>query len=167
MDVVPAAILNTHGHSDHIAGNAALKERWPESPLLIGFGDANKLTDPQLNLSANYGLPMVSPPADATLAAGDKLEDAGIAFEIRETPGHSPGHIVFVCKQYDPWIVFGGDVLFRGSIGRTDFPDGNHEDLLRSVREELFTLPDSAIILPGHGPATTVGTEKSTNPFFA
>ena len=166
-DVMPAAILNTHGHSDHIAGNAALKERWPTAPLLIGFGDANKLTDPQLNLSANYGLPMVSPPADATVAGGDKYENAGIEFEIRETPGHSPGHVIFICKQHAPWIVFGGDVLFRGSIGRTDFADGNHEELIRSVREEFFTLPDDTIVLPGHGPATTIGTEKATNPFFS
>ena len=166
-DLVPSAILNTHGHSDHIAGNAAMKERWPTAPLVIGYGDANKLTDPDLNLSASYGMPMVSPAADSTVAAGDVFADAGLEFEVRETPGHSPGHVVFICKQHDPWVVFGGDVLFRGSIGRTDFPDGNHEDLLTAIREQLFTLPDSTIILPGHGPPTTVGDEKATNPFFA
>jgi len=162
--LVPAAILNTHGHSDHIAGNARLKTKWPDAPLVIGKGDAHKLTDPTQNLSANFGFPLVSPPADQTVQAGETWEAAGIKLLVRETPGHSAGHVIFLCKQHTPWVVFGGDVLFRGSIGRTDFPDGDHEALLTAIREELFTLPDDTIVLPGHGPPTTVGDEKATNP---
>ena len=161
----PAAILNTHGHSDHIAGNASLKERWPESPLVIGESEAVKLLDPNANLSAQYGLPIVSPAADVLLNEPDRYEIAGLELEVRFTPGHSPGHIVFVWHDHDPKMVFGGDVLFQGSIGRTDFVDGSFEDLEASIREKLYVLPDKTVILPGHGPSTTVGDEKRTNPF--
>ncbi len=165
LEVEPVAILNTHGHSDHIAGNQAIKDLWPAAPLIIGEGDAVKLTDPALNLSASYGFPLVSPACDQTVADGDVVEFADITFEVRHTPGHSPGHVVFLCRQHDPWIVVGGDVLFRGSIGRTDFPDGNHDDLVRSIRERLFDLPDETIVLTGHGESTTIGYEKATNPY--
>lgn len=163
--LTPAAIVCTHGHSDHIAGNAALKQRWPECPLLIGTGDARKLTDPQLNLSAAFGLAIVSPPADRTLGEGERFEAAGLALDVLETPGHSPGHIVLLCRQTEPWRLFGGDVLFRGSIGRTDFPDGDFDALRSSIHEKLFTLPDDTIVHSGHGPDTTIGREKQTNPF--
>jgi hydroxyacylglutathione hydrolase len=163
--LTPVAILCTHGHSDHIAGNAPLKQRWPQCPIVIGAGDAEKLTDPQLNLSAAFGFVITSPPADRMLREGERFSAAGIDFEILEAPGHSIGHIVFLCKQTAPWQLFGGDVLFAGSIGRTDFPDGSFEDLQRAIHDKLFTLPDDTIVLPGHGPQTTIGREKRTNPF--
>lgn len=163
--LAPAAIICTHGHSDHIAGNAALKQRWPECPLLIGAGDARKLTDPQLNLSAAFGLAITSPPADRTLREGDRFEAAGLTLDVYETPGHSPGHVVFLCQQTEPWRLFGGDVLFRGSIGRTDFADGDFDALRSSIHEKLFALPDDTIVHTGHGPDTTIGREKQTNPF--
>ena len=116
-------IVCTHGHSDHIAGNAALKKRWPDCPLIIGEGDAPKLTDPNLNLSAPFGVSLIRlRTADRTLREGDTLASAGMTFDVLEAPGHSIGHIVLVCRQTEPWYVFGGDVLFAGSIGRTDFP---------------------------------------------
>jgi glyoxylase-like metal-dependent hydrolase (beta-lactamase superfamily II) len=163
--LTPAAILCTHGHCDHIAGNGALKQRWPNCPLLIGAGDAVKLTDAEQNLSAPFGLPITSPPADFTLAEGERFAAAGLELFVFDTPGHSSGHVIFLCKQSQPWRVFGGDVLFRGSIGRTDFPDGDADMLSRMIHEKLFTLPDDTIVHPGHGPDTTIGQEKRTNPF--
>lgn len=158
-------ILNTHGHVDHIAGNAAMKEAFPSAPLAIGAGDANMLEDPWANLSAFSGQEVISPPADRLLAEGDVVEEAGFRFEVLEIPGHSPGHIVFILRE-NPVVVFGGDVLFNGSIGRTDFPGGSLDLLLRGIRTKLWPLPDSTLVYPGHGPATTIGNEKRTNPFL-
>jgi len=163
--LAPAALLITHGHTDHIAGNAALKSRWPDCPIIIGAGDAAKLTDPVQNLSADYGMPVTSPPADRLVHDGESIDYAGFTLEVREIPGHSCGHIVYIWRDGDPMMVFGGDVLFSGSIGRTDFPDGSFEELARGIHEKLFTLPDNTIILPGHGPRTTIGIEKQSNPF--
>ena len=96
---------------------------------------------------------------------GEVLELAGFRLEVRETPGHSSGHVVFLASGLSPLQVFGGDVLFAGSVGRTDFPDCSFEVLKRSIHEKLFPLPDDSIVLPGHGPATTIGAEKQANPF--
>lgn len=165
-ELTPAAILNTHGHSDHIAGNAAMKRRWPDCPLVIGEHEVEKLTDPHKNLSADFGLSLVSPPADATVREGERYSAAGFDLLVREIPGHSSGHVVFVWEAGTPQVVFGGDVLFAGSVGRTDeMVGGDFEQLAAGIRGKLFTLPDDTIVLPGHGPTTTIGEEKRTNPF--
>ncbi|HQR07931.1 MAG TPA: MBL fold metallo-hydrolase [Gemmatales bacterium] len=161
------AILNTHGHADHIAGNEAMKEAFPDAPLLIGTGDALMLTDASLNLSAPFGMPIVSPPADQLLNEGDTINHAGIKLKIRDIPGHSPGHIVFIAEDETPVKVFGGDTLFAGSIGRTDFPGGSLEVLLDGIRKKLFKLPDETIVYPGHNEPTTVGVEKRQNPYLS
>lgn len=162
--LTPAALLNTHGHADHIGGNRALKERYPDAPLLIGVDDAPLLSDTFLNLSALLGASVTSPPADALLREGDTVEHAGIRLQVLDIPGHSPGHIVFV-HQDSPVQVFGGDVIMRGSIGRTDFPGGSGPLLLSGIRNKLFLLPDDTVVYPGHGPVTTVGHERRCNPF--
>ncbi len=164
-NLVPVAILNTHGHSDHIAGNAAMKARWPACPLIIGAGEAEKLINPQLNLSAAYGLSLVSPPADRTVVEGELLQLAGITWKVLETPGHSSGHVVFLHMQQEPWVLLAGDMLFQGSVGRTDFPDGDSRQLVTAIHEKLFPLPADTVVLPGHGPATTIGQEIRVNPF--
>jgi glyoxylase-like metal-dependent hydrolase (beta-lactamase superfamily II) len=158
------AILNTHGHADHIGGNAALKEAFPDAPLLIGANEVHLLADANANLSALSGVPITSPPADDIVREGDTLEVAGINLEVFDVPGHSPGHVVFLYRDAPP-VLFGGDVLFRGSIGRTDFPGSNGRLFLEGIRSKVLTLPSDTVVYPGHGPETTVGYEKKTNPF--
>jgi hydroxyacylglutathione hydrolase len=159
------AIWLTHGHADHIAGNAALKQRYPQAAILVHPLDAAKLTDPWQNLSAQFGLQLVSPPADQLINEGEILDVGGAQWRVAHLPGHCRGHVVFVSEGLVPTVVLAGDTLFSGSVGRTDFPDGNASDLMRGIRDKLYTLPDSTIILPGHGPSTTIGVEKESNPF--
>ena len=160
-----AAILDTHGHVDHIAGNAAMKQAYPNAPLLIGRNETAALTDPEINLSGPFGIPITSPPADQTVDDGQRIEFAGFSFEVREIPGHSPGSVVFVCESYDPAFVFGGDVLFAGSIGRTDL-GGDYNQLMSGIFAKLLNLPDSTRVYSGHGPVTTIGQERRSNPFI-
>jgi hydroxyacylglutathione hydrolase len=159
-----SAILNTHGHGDHIGGNAHLKEQFPGAPLIIGVNESRLLTDPNANMSAPFGLPIVSPPADRLVREGDVVEAAGMRLEVLDVPGHSPGHIVYLYRD-KPCVLFGGDVLFRGSIGRHDFPNSDGRLLLDGIRRKLLTLPADTLVYSGHGPETTIGEEKQFNPF--
>jgi len=161
-----AAIVCTHGHVDHIAGNADLKEAFPDAPILVGTRDAAFLTDPVVNMSAAFGFDVTSPPADRLVNEGDKITVAGIELEVFDIPGHSPGHVVYLVREMEPLVVLGGDVLFRGSVGRTDFPGGSFETLKSGIQRVLWPLPPDTVIYPGHGPVTTVGHEKRTNPFL-
>jgi glyoxylase-like metal-dependent hydrolase (beta-lactamase superfamily II) len=160
----PVALLNTHGHGDHIGGNEAMKKTYPEVPLLIGVNEERLLTDADANLSAPFGMPVTSPPADRLLSEGEQINFAGIPLEVLEIPGHSPGHVVYLFRDR-PHVVFGGDVLFRGSVGRTDLPGCSGRRLAEGIRGKLFSLPDDTLVYPGHGPVTTVGQEKRDNPF--
>lgn len=163
--LAPRAILLTHGHSDHIAGNGCLKNRWPDLPILVGRGEAAKLGDPQANLSAPFGFDLTSPPADRLLDHGERFSAAGLDFEVRAIPGHSAGHVVYLLQDSAPPLVFGGDVLFREGIGRTDFPDGDFPALAAGIRSQLYPLPPETIVYPGHGEPTTVAHERRHNPF--
>lgn len=155
------AILNTHGHFDHVGANAALKEAW-DVPIWLHEADVPLLHQAREH-AAGFGLEvMPSPDPDSYLYAGQRIALGQQEIEVRHTPGHSPGGVVFVGPG---WVVT-GDTLFAGSIGRTDLPGGSGDELLASVRRELLTLPGETQVLPGHGPASSIQREKRLNPFF-
>ncbi|MFZ5432549.1 MAG: MBL fold metallo-hydrolase [Calditrichota bacterium] len=157
----PEFLINTHGHLDHIEENAHLKELF-NVPLLIHEKDRPMLIDPAKNLSLYTGENIVSPDADRTIGEGDVLKVGDGEMKIFHIPGHTPGSLVF----YYPGFLIAGDTLFAGGIGRTDFPGGDERALLENITEKILTLPEDTIVYPGHGPATTVGEERRTNPFL-
>ncbi len=155
-------ILLTHGHSDHIGAVQAVADRY-KVPVYIHPNDSMFLKDPKLNLSVHMGLSITCDVEEKPLIGGDKIEAAGVSFTVLETPGHTGGGVCF----YGGGIVFAGDTLFQGSIGRTDFPGGSFEQLDKAIRTQLYTLPPDTIVCPGHGPTTTVGDEMKYNPFVS
>ena len=164
QSLTPKRVLLTHAHIDHIAGLNPLRAAFPDVPIAIHAAERAFLTDPELNLSALLPEPITAPDADATLAEGDAVDMAGLSFKVLDTPGHSPGGISLY--QPEAKVVFVGDALFAGSIGRYDFPTSDPDALMRSLRDKLMALPDDTRVYPGHGPATTIGEERQNNPYL-
>jgi glyoxylase-like metal-dependent hydrolase (beta-lactamase superfamily II) len=154
-------IINTHGHGDHIGANWEIKEG-TEAKLFIHHLDAGCLTDPSKSLLSFLGEKPVSFAADKLLQHGDKVNVGNLELDIIHTPGHTPGGISIKAGS----ILFTGDTLFAGAIGRTDFPGGSLNQLLAAVKDRLFCLGDDFVIYPGHGPSSTIGEERIYNPFF-
>ncbi len=155
------AIWLTHAHIDHILGVPAVRAA-TGAPIHLHPAD-RPLYEHAPTQARWFGLEVETLPApDAELRHGQRLGLGTVAFEVRHVPGHSPGHVVLVA----PGAVIAGDVLFAGSIGRTDLPGGDLETLLRGIRRELLTLPDETVVYPGHGPATSIGAERASNPFL-
>jgi hydroxyacylglutathione hydrolase len=157
------AILLTHAHFDHIGGVDAVRKRYG-CPVYIHALEKEWLTDAGKNGSTRWA--DVTPPIttdlpEHLLTEGQTLELMGESFLVKHTPGHSPGSVSFLCGD----LLFAGDALFHRSVGRTDLPGGNQEQLYRSIREKLYTLPESVLVLPGHGQETTIGDERRENPF--
>lgn len=162
--LTPAAILLTHGHFDHIFGVKALQDRFggipvymhPADEAVFGYGT---------EMAAGLGLaPAATDFLRTPVRDGQVLEAAGIRFEVIATPGHTPGGVCYLVREAD--ILFTGDTLFAGSIGRTDFPGGEYDDLIRSIMERVILLDPEIRILPGHGPTSTIGQERTGNPFL-
>ncbi len=159
----PVLLLNTHCHIDHVLGNKfvfdqyGLKPQFHKGELVVL--EAMPVWSQQSGL--RYEL---SPLPDTYLPESGTVSFGNTTLELIFAPGHSPAHLCFYDVQTG--IVIGGDVLFRGSIGRTDLPGGNHQQLLTNIEQKLFTLPAEVVVYPGHGPETTIGREKETNPFF-
>ena len=154
------AIINTHGHFDHVTANAELKKA-TGAELMIHAQDAPMLADAARS-AAQWGLPAgESPPPDRLLEDGDTITVGTITFTVLHTPGHTPGGI---CLHTDG-VVFVGDALFAGSVGRTDFPGGDYDTLINSIRTKLFQLADDVKVYAGHMTTTTIGREKKSNPF--
>jgi hydroxyacylglutathione hydrolase len=157
-------LLNTHCHVDHVLGNAFVKEKY-NTRLLIHATDEPGLRAVKV-YAPNYGLHQYHETLpDGYLKEGDTIKFGNQELKVIFVPGHSPGHVAFYSEANK--IVIGGDVLFYNSIGRTDLPGGNFDVLIESIHQKLFTLPDDVKVYPGHGPATTIGFEKRTNPFCA
>ncbi|MFQ6037798.1 MAG: MBL fold metallo-hydrolase [Candidatus Aminicenantales bacterium] len=160
MDLKPVILINTHGHVDHVGANRDIKERF-DVPLCIHAADAPMLGN-ILNSAMGFFIgAKKSPPPDRFLEEGEEIAIGESRLRILHTPGHSPGSVSLVGDG----ILLSGDVLFCGGVGRTDLPGGSWEKLEDSIRNKIFVLDEGMIVLPGHGPHTSVGEEKAMNPF--
>ena len=169
-DLTPVALLVTHGHIDHTGGARAITGKFSVSAYLHP-DDMFLAADPGAQLRALLGglgpaeeSAFAPPEHFEDLRDGERLDLAGLEFEVLHTPGHTPGHCCFHIATEG--VLFSGDQLFAGSIGRTDLPGGDFATLMRSMRDRVLPLADDTAVLPGHGPETTVGRERSSNPFI-
>ena len=152
-------IFLTHGHADHLAGVDYFRTQLSGCKVAISLEDAPMLGDPDLNLSSYIGDQIALEDAEIILNDGDHLGAEG---EIAAVPGHTPGGLILIF----PGMVFSGDTLFAGSIGRSDFPGGDGKQLIKAIKDKIFTLSDR-YVFPGHGPETRIAEEKTENPFFS
>ncbi len=155
------AVLDTHGHCDHIGANDAIRDE-TGAPLYIHKADAPMLSDMRLNLSAFMGFKALSRPAEHLLSEGDKISFGQSELEVIHTPGHTVGGVCFVGDG----VVFTGDTLFAGSIGRSDFPGGSEVELIGNIKKKLLALPDETKVYSGHGPSSEIGWERQCNPYL-
>ena len=155
------AVLDTHGHCDHIGANDAIRDA-TEAPLYIHKEDGAMISDIRLNLSAFMGFKVISRPAEHLLSEGDKISFGNSELEVIHTPGHTKGGVCFVGDG----VAFTGDTLFAGSIGRSDFPGGSERDLIGNIKKKLLALPDETKVYSGHGPSSEIGWERKCNPYL-
>ena len=158
------AVVLTHGHYDHIAGVKELLKAHPQAQLILGQDAQKVVSSPLRNLSVLFFRPFSVRKADRLVAQSQRIELPGLSLEVMDLPGHSPGSIGLYDAQEGS--VYCGDTLFAGSVGRFDFPGASRELLLESIRNRLLALPDETKVWPGHGPPTTIGLERRTNPFL-
>ncbi|MFN3623700.1 MAG: MBL fold metallo-hydrolase [Hyphomicrobium sp.] len=160
----PEKILLTHGHIDHAGGAAELRERLGGIPIEGPHANERPLLDNLDKQGEAYGIEARPVTPDRWLDDGDTVSVAGHTFEVLHCPGHSPGSVVLVNRPQRFALM--GDVLFQGSVGRTDLPLGSHEALMKSIRTKVMALPDDFAFICGHGPTSTIGQERRTNPFI-
>ena len=157
----PGVVINTHGHYDHIGADDKFGV-----PIYIHVLDAAMLHDPMQNLSGLFSLPSQVSSKVVTVEEGAVIELEGVSLKVIHIPGHTPGGMALYLKKPKSGILFTGDNLFAQGIGRSDLPGGDEAALLKAIKEKLFILPDETIVYPGHGPQTTIGQEKASNPFL-
>lgn len=159
----PTAILLTHGHCDHIGALVAVKNKW-NLPVYIGRGEESYLSDSTLNGSAFFDNPMEAPQPEFLVEDENLYSFDSIDLRALSTPGHTLAGVCYLDEKEG--VLFCGDTLFQGSIGRTDLPGGSFDKLIDSIQKKILTLPDDIVCLSGHGSATTVGAERTGNPFL-
>lgn len=159
--IIPEAVVLTHGHFDHILAVDEIRRAFNGIVVYAGEKEARLLGDPAFNLTGTFGRGL-SMKADQLVRDDDVLELAGMSWKVLETPGHTEGSICLWIE--DEGVLISGDTLFAESLGRTDFPTGSASEIIRSIKERLFVLPDDTMVYPGHGEPTTIGHEKTHNP---